>query len=129
MKATKEKTIASFEEACAARDLDPNKIIPDMSVYPPRHHAAMIAHAKMIIITEALNDGWEPDWNNDDEYKYYPWFYMDKPGFRFGAAGYDCTSTFTTGGSRLCFRTRALAEYAGKTFIELYRDMMVIPKK
>lgn len=31
-----------------------------------------------IIIVKALNEGWVGDWNNSNEYKYYPWFYLGK---------------------------------------------------
>jgi len=34
---------------------------------------------KMSIIVKALNEGWEPDWDNDNEPKYYP----------FEECGYD----------------------------------------
>ena len=33
-----------------------------------------IARRKLETITEALNEGWRPDWNNTNEYKYFPWF-------------------------------------------------------
>jgi hypothetical protein len=28
---------------------------------PKHHQEATIAHAKLVIITEAMNDGWKPD--------------------------------------------------------------------
>lgn len=31
------------------------------------------AYFKLGIITAALNEGWEPDFTNDDEYRYYPY--------------------------------------------------------
>lgn len=129
-KKTSEKQVTSFEDACVKLGLPTDEsILPDMSAFPEKHRVALTASAKLIIIAEALNDGWEPNWDNDNEYKYFPWFYMDSPGFRFYAADFVWAGTFSFGGSRLCFRTRKLAEYAGQTFLELYRDMMVIPKK
>ena len=85
----------------------------------------MIAYKKLKLITKVLNEGWTPNWNNNNERKWYCWFYMDKPGFRLGAADYADDVTYV--GSRLCYRTRKLAEYAAKQFIDLYRDLMVIP--
>jgi hypothetical protein len=126
--------IKSFEEACAARGYDPAAILPDMSAMPVRHQAALQATAKLYIIAEALNEGWEPDWDDDGQYKYYPWFDLEvhkknnPTGFRFYGSRYDYSGTYSTGGSRLCFRTRELSDYAGKTFVELYRNMMVLPK-
>lgn len=129
-KSPEPKSITTFEEACEKLGLPTDEsILPDMCVFPEKHRTALMANAKLIIIAEALNDGWEPNWEDYNEYKYFPWFYMDAPGFRFFVATIGFSDTGTTGGSRLCFRTRKLAEYAGQTFLELYRDMMVIPKK
>jgi len=120
--------IKTFAQACKKLGHDPKKIIPDVSKFPTKHHAAMIAHMQMIIIAEALNEGWTPNWDDYDEYKYFPWFYMNKPGFRFLDSNYVYAAANSAGGSRLCFKTRELATYAGKTFINLYKDMMVVPK-
>ena len=120
------KTIKTFEQACKKLKLDPKTAIPDMSAAQPKHHAALIATAKMHIIAEALNDGWIPNWSDYNEYKYFPYFEM--AGFRFFASYHWDADAYSTGGSRLCYRTRALSDYAGKTFVKLYEDMMVIPK-
>jgi len=120
--------IKTFLQACKKLGHDPKKIIPDFSVFPKQHRAALIAYAQLIIIAEALNDGWKPNWNDYNEYKYYPWFYMNKPGFRFSDAAYDVTNAHSAGGSRLCFKSRALSDYAAKTFQKLFRDMMVLSK-
>lgn len=104
------------------------------------------AYLKLRIITAALNEGWTPQFT-EDEYRYFPWFWlytkeeiakMDKEERKkvvlFGgaanhgaAAGFACAHTFTAPsttyayvGSRLCFKSSALAEYAGKQFAEIY---------
>lgn len=85
------------------------------------------AYAKLIVIARALNGGWEPDWNDSDEYKYYPWFRMSSgsaSGFSCDGYGYGCTSTGV--GARLCFKSRELAEYAGKQFEDIYREFMML---
>ena len=98
-----------------------------------------IARRKLETITAALNEGWKPDWNNTDEYKYYPWFYIepgkgkDPDGKPNGAcAGLSCAGTanaasnsYTAVGSRLCFHDRRLAFYAGNTFADLYAAILV----
>jgi hypothetical protein len=44
------------------------------------------AYRLLKLLAKALNQGWTPDWNNHNEYKYYPWFEMGgSPGFRFSA--------------------------------------------
>lgn len=82
------------------------------------------AMAKLSIIAKALNEGWEPDWTNEDEYKYYPYFNNYKPGFGFSAYDTDAWNTVTLCGSRLCFKTRELAIYAGKQFLKEYNQFL-----
>jgi hypothetical protein len=133
MKKTNDVLVTSFEEACEKLGYDAKAILPDVSMFPEEHRAAITSYAKMIIISEAINEKHRFDWNDSDEYKWFPWFDMEvddnnRSGFRFDGALCDYASTDSTGGSRLCFRTRAAAEHAGKTFIDYYRDMMVIQK-
>lgn len=77
---------------------------------------------KLQVITAALNEGWVPDWSNANEPKYFPWFDFQGGRFVFGDVTYHCTHSNL--GSRLCFRTRELAEYAGQQFEDLYNDLL-----
>lgn len=118
--------IKTFEEACEKLGLDPQKTIPDFSMFPKEHQTAMIAHAKLIIINEALNEGWKPDWTNGQWDKYFPWFVMGSPsGDGFSYCDYDNWHASSGVGSRLCFKSRELAKYAGETFLQLYKDYYV----
>lgn len=78
-----------------------------------------IAYKKLKVIIAALNEGWTPDWNNSNEVKYYPWFEM-RSGFRLIRV--DVSYGSSDVGSRLCFRTRDLANYAVSQFPDLYKD-------
>lgn len=118
------KKIKTFEDACKTLKLNPAHF-PDLSMISEKLRAALTAHFKLIIIAKALNKEWEPDWTNDNEYKWYPWFYMEK-GFSYYGADYYFTASDV--GSRLCFQTREMAEYAGKQFLELYKEYMTISK-
>lgn len=123
--------ITSFEQACQIRGYDPEKCLPDVSMYPEKHQTAVIAAAKLFIINEAVNEGHEFDWSDYDEYKWYPWFDMEvteenPSGFRFDGA--CCDLVLSDVGSRLCYRTKAAAEHAGRTFIDIYRELMVMKK-
>ena len=94
-----------------------------------------IARRKLETITEALNEGWKPNWANTNEYKYHPWFYVRaaKEQTKGGAtAGLSCTgtdnaatSTHARIGSLLCFHDRDTAQYAGKTFKHLYEQILI----
>lgn len=125
----------TFEEACTNQGYDPEKVLPDVSMFPGHHQAAITNYAKLIIISEAINavDKFKPDWNDGSQYKWYPWFDMEvddnnPSGFRFGDTYYDYSIASSAGGSRLCFKTSKAAEYAGKQFLDLWRDMMTLPK-
>lgn len=86
-----------------------------------------VAFAKLSIIAEALNEGWSPDWENNNENKYYPWF-KHKSGFGLSYGGYDGWDTYAGVGSRLCFANRETAKYAAETFMELYERCYLISK-
>lgn len=83
------------------------------------------AQYKMIVIAEALNEGWIPDWDTYNEYKYYPWFEMSPSSFAFGGSFCDSASAAAGSGSRLKFRTRELSEYAAKQFIDIWKDIQI----
>ena len=121
--------IKSFEDACNALNIKPN--VPDFSGSPGKHQKALLAHYKLVIVVEAVNEGWQPDWSNNDEYKYELWPDVvedkSKPsGFGLSCDGYDGWHSYTCVGSRLCFKNRDIAKYTFDTFTELYEDYLLI---
>lgn len=110
----------------------------------------ILAYMRLAIIAYALNEGWEPKFTTD-EYRYYPWFCLytqkeidemdeeDKGRVlgrssysAFAGAGVACSVTvyasavsYTHYGGRLCFKTRDLAEYAGKQFLDIWAEFMM----
>jgi hypothetical protein len=82
------------------------------------------AYRILKLLVKSLNEGWTPNWDDDSQYKYVPWFYMGgSSGFRYGGYG-DWLSSANVG-SRLCFKSRELAEYAAKQFTETYKKYML----
>lgn len=123
--------VKTFEDACKVERVDAKKVIPDFKNYPAKDRKAMIAHAKLVIIASALNrlanagKKWKPDWSNGKWDKYFPWFEMG------GSSGFRCNDfdrwfSFSTVGSRLCFCSYDVAQYAGKQFIKLYKAYFVM---
>lgn len=117
--------VKSFEDACQVLGISTN--VPEVKGLPRKHQKAIIANYKLIVIAEALNEGWKPNWQDSDEYKYYPWFDMSNP------AGVCCSSTYHTAsaasasfGSRLCLKNRELAIYFGQTFTDLFNDSLLL---
>ena len=120
--------VTSYEEACERVGVEPltEERIKALELRPDE-----VARKKLEVITAALNEGWSPDWNNTNEYKYYPYFYI-APRKYGAAAGLSCAGTIysasITGasvGSRLCFHDHETARYAGKTFTELFEQLLL----
>lgn len=64
-------------------------------VYSSSEDPDEIAYKKLKVIVKALNEGWTPDWNNDDQPKWYPWFELQKTKSIFRLASVS-TSWATT---------------------------------
>jgi hypothetical protein len=84
-----------------------------------------IAYRKLKLIVSVLNEGWVPDFLNEREYKYTPYFKRSTSGFGFSITDYVSWFTFTFVGSRLVFKTSELAEYAAKQFADVYNDFLL----
>lgn len=122
--------ITSFKAACKAQGIP--SVLPDVSALPEMHQKSILAFYMLTIIIQALNAGWVPDWSNHNEYKYYNWFLIEADKKRpsgFGVSGsyYTPSGTSANVGSRLCFKTRELAQYAREQFKDLYQDYLLIP--
>lgn len=115
----------------------------------------IIAYLKLRVIVAALNDGWKPQFV-PGERRWYPWYELitkdeydamsedEKQerrcvgrsdndasaggGLVFSSAYNASSVSVAADGSRLAFKSEALAEYAGKQFAELFADFCFIPK-
>ena len=108
----------------------------------------LLAYLQLRIITAALNDGWEPQFA-EDERRWYPYFVLwskdeidnmsdeekdNRELLLWGGGAFNGTycgssssssyngwsTTHALLGSRLAFKTGALAEYAGRQFASVY---------
>ena len=87
-----------------------------------------MAYYSLKVIAKALNEGWEPDWSNKNQKKWYPWFKVtgtNHAGLSFSAANNAVSTTSALFSSRLRFKTGELAEYAGQQFIKLYEKYLL----
>lgn len=114
--------IKTYEDAC--RELD----IPLMPERCKGMTEDETAYYSLKVITKALNEGWEPDWTNQEQRKWYPWFEVtgtNPAGLSCSITYYAVSTTYANVGSRLCFKTEALAKYAGTQFIKLYEKYLL----
>lgn len=80
-----EKKIASYEDACRVLNIQPINE-EAFNIFPKEDQRSMLAYHKLTVITRALNNGWKPNWDDQNEWKYYPLF-------RYVNAGLSCAST------------------------------------
>lgn len=112
------------------------------------------AYLQLRVIVAALNEGWEPQFTEDEE-RYYPWHWLytrkeidnmeaselkernmvstekyqtDYAGFAFAHSTYAPSDSVALLGSRLCLKSDALAEYCGKQFTDIWADFLLIRK-
>lgn len=120
--------VKTYEDACKVLGVEP---INEQNAKAQGFRSDEIARRKLETIAAALNEGWKPDWNNTDQYKYYPYFYIQEnakgaPAGLSYAATYDAASrTSADVGSRLCFYASRLARYAGNQFTDLYEQILI----
>ena len=117
------KKVKSFEHACELLNIETT--LPVVTGIPAEHQEAIVAHYQLVIVAQAINDGWKPDWSDSSQYKYHPWMKVKatkkKPsGSGLSFDGYGCWNSDADVGSRLCYKSREAAEYAGKKFAGLY---------
>lgn len=85
-----------------------------------KHSKKALAFQNLSIVIEALNEGWTPDWENQNQAKYYNYFRI-KGGFSYNYVSYHHTHTSVP--SALCFKSEELAKYCAKQFEQLYKDL------
>lgn len=143
--------IKTFDDAVAILGNDNQAVIDYYAIADKTCTEDILAFAKLRVIAEALNEGWKPKFDGD-ECRYYPWFYiytkkeyeeLDEDekkecrvvgrsgsnsgaggGLVFANAGSASSNSSSSDGSRLAFKTRELAEYCGKQFIDIWEKFL-----
>jgi hypothetical protein len=111
--------VKSFEDACEILGIEYKSVLrSDVS-------ADEAAYMQLKIIVAVLNEGWVPDWSDNNQKKYYPWFDLSS-GSGLSFYDYDYNFSRSAVGSRLCFKSRELAAYAGSQFTAIYQSFMCI---
>ena len=128
---TFEDAVVELSNRAMNGDKDAGKLLDEWKISSHVGSKDLLAYLKLRIITSALNDGWKPKFE-ENERRYYPWFSLKTS---LGGAGASCglvctfaddVSSGTGYGSRLAFKSKELAEYAGKQFVEIYEEYCLI---
>lgn len=146
------KRIKTFEDACHEIGIDAeawNRDKISLGLEPD-----VLAFLKLRIIVKALNEGWEPQFT-EDECRYYPWLILytgeeynkldeeEKSrvvyrsnnganalgGVSCASAVYDSSHTGANIGVRLAFKTSELAAYCGRQFLDIWADFVFLPEE
>lgn len=113
------------------------------------------AYLQLRVICAALNEGWEPQFSEDEE-RWYPWFFLytrevintktddwkkqrqliETGGYVTDYCGFACatsadapSSAHPSIGSRLCLKSEELATYCGRQFIDLWAAFLLTTKQ
>lgn len=113
--------VKTMDDVCRELGIPPG----DLVITPDSNFLAgfignVNSYMQLLAIAKVLNEGWQPNWDGTSEYKYYPWLYMNKPGFRLSDVG--CGYSGSSVGSRLCFKSSELAKYAVTQFKDVYEQ-------
>lgn len=84
-----------------------------------------IARRKLETIIEALNEGWEPDFNDNKHSKCYYWDYGTSAGLEYSSSLYSSSYAYASFGVRLLLKSKELADYCGNQFKYLYEVMLL----
>lgn len=146
------KRIKTFEDACHEIGIDAeawNRDKISLGLEPD-----VLAFLKLRIIVKALNEGWEPQFT-EDECRYYPWLILytgeeynkldeeEKSrvvcrssssagafgGVSYANACYGSSYTSASIGVRLAFKTSELAAYCGRQFLDIWADFVFLPEE
>lgn len=146
------KRIKTFEDACREIGIDAeawNRDKISLGLEPD-----VLAFLKLRIIVKALNEGWEPQFT-EDECRYYPWFILytreeynkldeeEKSrvvcrsyygasalgGVSYAYASFGSSVSDAYIGVRLAFKTSELAAYCGRQFLDIWADFVFLPEE
>src|ERR1043165_9751947 len=64
--------VETFEDVLAAAGMTPEQFADSCQGLTTDE----VAYTQLKLIAEVLNEGWQADWNNSNQVKYYPYFNM-----------------------------------------------------
>ena len=116
--------VKTYEDACKELGRQPYNVDCLMKLGLTKND---IAYQKMVVIVEALNEGWKPDVCNSDVERWHPWFNPNGSPSSFAFDDSFCAygSAAAGSGSRLALKSEQLANYCGKQFLELWKEMLL----
>ena len=149
---TFEDAVVELSNRAMNGDKDAGKLLDEWKIIIfSANSKDLLAYLKLRIITYVLNEGWKPQFTNGEP-RWYFWYDLitkeryDKLsaeekshvvghgsvnegayyGLVYAQSNYASSYSYAYSGSRLAFKSRELAEYAGKQFVEIYEEYCLI---
>ena len=132
---TFEDAVAELSNRAMNGDKDAGELSDEWKISSQVGSKDLLAYLKLRIITYALNEGWKPKFEKT-ELRYYPWFKLKTShggnntyavcGLSYAGELHASSFSNTGCGSRLAFKSKELAEYAWKQFLEIYEGYCLI---
>lgn len=151
---TFEDAVAELSNREMSGDEDAGKLLDEWKIMDQVGSKDLLAYLKLRIITYALNEGWKPKFIQG-EYRWAPYFLLYTKeevenmnaeimarvvlllgnyanaygGVSCKVVDYNSEHLYTSSGCRLAFKSKELAEYAGKQFTKIYADFIFKAKE
>lgn len=115
-----ENRIKSYGDIC--EELNEKELtIEDFCFLPISDQCKSLAIAKLKQIERVVNNGWIPDWDNQSQQKWYPWFNKAGSGLVFRASGGDLGDF---AGAVAYFYDEKTSNWVGNIFIDIYSNLL-----
>jgi hypothetical protein len=114
-------SVKTYSEVCKHLK-EKEYTLEDFKMFDSKDATRLLAKLKIQQLEKFFNQGWTPNWKNQSEYKYYPYFSINSSGgLVFLSYGY-----FDSGfaGRAGFFKSSEIATHVGKNFIDIYNDLM-----
>jgi hypothetical protein len=118
------RTIKTVPDAFKKCGYTPDQV-PDLTRVPEKLKLSIETGFLLMVVFQAINNGWEPDYTNINQAKYYPWPWVLSSGLGFSGSFYRYDYAHSFVGSRLCTDTSEKALYILNQFPDLWKNWLL----
>lgn len=96
-------------------------LVGDFSFLPLERRIKALNQAKIQQLEKFFNEGWVPNWKDQSENKYYPYFTLNSSG----GLGFDGSSYRRSGFSAVAgfYKDQETSDFIGRNFIDIYEGL------
>ncbi|MDR2003310.1 MAG: hypothetical protein LBQ74_09795 [Prevotella sp.] len=100
--------------------------VPEFTELPERLRDHFKKYYRVVVMTEAYNEGEKMDIYNSEVARHYPYFRTNgcPSGFAFEDSAYGNTHAHAGSGSRLALKSEKRAQVVGTKHIDIYREWL-----